>query len=871
MKFKYLLIASLALSACAREQLDTVQADSTDAEESSASEDAAYQSGLSYILFSDEMIDLVEADLSSGSTTTKSSGLNEALEELGVSSIERLFPDAGEYEPRARRFGLHKWYKLRYDESVSLTKAGESLASIEGVEEVERVQKIKPLTFNDPYFSYQWHYGTADDYYGINLQKAWDEYTVGSDDVIVAIVDGGIQSTHEDLKGTCLSEDEGACSFVSGYDLTPMAHGTHVAGTIGCLNNNNRGLCGIAGGDYKSGIDGVRLLSCMIFVEDGDDTYSGDAASAITWAADHGAVVCNNSWGYDADYNGDGTVSEAEANTYRNSTVPTSVQTAIDYFIEYAGCDNDGNQLEDSPMKGGLVVFAAGNDAIDWGNPAYYEPVLAVGATDENGDQAYFSNYGDWVDIAAPGYWVYSTYTGNQYAGMAGTSMACPHVSGVAALVLAYRGRQGYTPDMLKEAIIGGANYDILDSSTEIGPLLDAYGAITWEDVAGIVPPEISSYGVSACGNVLTFSWEVEADSDGIMADSYITLATTDYDLLGDIDLDNIPSGVTTATLARADSTVGTSLSLQMKDLEFDTPYYVTMVSRHKNGNYSALSEVKSISTTENNPPVFTFSDGDSYSVHAHQSLEVSFTVADPEGYEGISVRISSDTGGAASLSETSDGAYSISINSQGADAGTYSLSLTAEDYHGGVSTYKISYQLLPNHAPTLLSDIPNVIFTSLKDNITLNLYDYFTDEDGETLSCTLSESTSGVVSYTISNQLLLIEAKGYGTVTLTVTATDTLGESTSASFIVLVRSSSAIVDAYPNPVKTTLYIRTGEEALSTGVKLVSETGKEVYSATALTSAFSPLAVDVSSFAAGKYLLYVDYDGNEYELSIVKL
>lgn len=869
MKVRYILVALLALTACVREQLTTEPADE---QESSVTADAAYQAGLSYVLFSDEMIDLVEGDLASGGITTKSEGLNEALEELGVTSIQRLFPDAGEYEPRARRFGLHKWYKVTYDESVSLTKAGESLSGVEGVEEVERVQKIKPLTFNDPYFSYQWHYGTAEDSYGINLQKVWDEYTVGSDDVIVAVIDGGIQSNHEDLKGTCLSEDEGACSFVDGYELTPMGHGTHVAGTIGCLNNNNRGLCGIAGGDYKSGIDGVRLLSCMIFVEDGNDTYSGDAASAITWAADHGAVVCNNSWGYDADYNGDGTISQAEADTYRASTIPSSVQTAIDYFIQYAGCDNDGNQLEDSPMKGGLVVFAAGNDELDWGNPAYYEPVLAVGATDEDGNQAYFSNYGDWVDLAAPGYYVYSTYTGNQYAGMAGTSMACPHVSGVAALVLAYRGREGYTPDMLKEALIYGANYDILDSSTEIGPLLDAYGAITWEDISSLVPPEISSYSVSATGNVLTFQWEVEADSDGNMADKYLALATTDESLLSGIDLDEIPSGVTTVSLDRSDETAGTTLSIDITDLEFSTRYYVSMASYMRNGIYSALSEVTAISTTENNPPEFTFPDGDSYSVHAHETLTVSFTVVDPEGYDGLSVEISSDTGGAVTLSEDSDGQYSLSIYGQGADAGTYYLTLLAEDIYGGVSSYTISYELLPNHAPTLANEFSNVLFTSLKDELTISsLGDYFSDEDGESLSYTLSESTSGIISYTLISPTLYLEAKSYGSVTVTVTATDALGESVSASFVVLVRSGSATVDAYPNPVKTTLYVRTGEEALSTDVKLVSETGQKVYSATATTSAFSPHAIDVSSFAAGKYILTVVYGGATYELSIVKI
>jgi hypothetical protein len=121
---------------------------------------------------------------------------------------------------------------------------------------------------------------------------------------------------------------------------------------------------------------------------------------------------------------------------YINKT-PESDKAAIDYFVKYAGFDENGNQT--GPMAGGLVVFAAGNDAVNVGYPSDYENCMAVSAIAGDYTEAYYTNYGDWVDIAAPGgdefknHLVISTVPDNKYAGFQGTSMACPHVSGVAA------------------------------------------------------------------------------------------------------------------------------------------------------------------------------------------------------------------------------------------------------------------------------------------------------------------------------------------------------------------------------------------------------------------------------------------------------
>lgn len=110
------------------------------------------------------------------------------------------------------------------------------------------------------------------------------------------------------------------------------------------------------------------------------ETLNGSVPTAIKWAADHGAVICQNSWAYSYDMNGDGKLNSSELAKALAGKVNTSDRVAIDYFIKYAGCDNNGNQLPDSPMKGGLVVFAAGNENIKNGVPANYEPVVAVAA-----------------------------------------------------------------------------------------------------------------------------------------------------------------------------------------------------------------------------------------------------------------------------------------------------------------------------------------------------------------------------------------------------------------------------------------------------------------------------------------------------------
>ena len=540
---KYWLAALAAVACTVQEPVETQAPKASEPEVSTA-----FVPGTAMVEFDDALTALIEEDLAGG-VATKSASLDAMLFDLNIEKLERVFPYAGEFEERTRREGMHRFYKVSFREDVPVTKAVASIETVPGVVSVSPERKIKLRGFDDPKLSSQWHYinskySDAD----INVKEVWEKYTVGSNRVIVCVVDEPVDPTHPDLQWNLWTDAGGHTGYnfaKNSYDLSintakgygDIGHGTHVAGTIAAVNNNGVGLCGVAGGDYAAGIPGVRIQSCAIF--SGED-YANDSATAnaIKWGADHGAVISQNSWGYVADTNGDGKVSASELSDYKSTTIYSALKKAIDYFITYAGCDNNGNQLVDSPMKGGLVMFAAGNENIDYDPICNYEPVIAVGAFRETGKKASYSNYGSWVDIAAPGgegtstsNSVWSTlpnkiadgyghtettgyYGGN---GWAGTSMACPHASGVAALIVSYYGGEGFTNERAKEILFAGLG-DTIGGSSPIGKKLDALKSFQYGGSISGDPLVLSATEVDVRAHeVKTVTLTVTASPDAVV------------------------------------------------------------------------------------------------------------------------------------------------------------------------------------------------------------------------------------------------------------------------------------------------------------------------------------------------------------------
>ena len=217
-----------------------------------------------------------------------------SLTQQGVVTMRRLFPDAGRFEERTRAEGMHKWYVLSYEEGHAMTRASEGLL-LEGVEMIEYCPKIELVgntelvevlsvstkassssVFDDPMLDQQWHYynrGTASSSVSgcdINVLPVWRNYSTYSKykgDIIVGIVDGGIDYKHEDLKDNMWRNPEKTGENVYGYNfvtgsfvITPEDHGTHVAGTVAAVNNNSIGVCGVAGGDLKKKIGNFFII-----------------------------------------------------------------------------------------------------------------------------------------------------------------------------------------------------------------------------------------------------------------------------------------------------------------------------------------------------------------------------------------------------------------------------------------------------------------------------------------------------------------------------------------------------------------------------------------------------------------------------------
>ncbi len=473
----------------------------------------------------------------SGYVTTGMKTLDQLAEQYTVYDMQPVFSGPAllaRYSERHRKWGLHLWYDLSMDpkhDVADVVRLFQRLDEVDVAEPVFHKQLVGGEIFDwheeafirnddldewtpdDPQFGAQWHYHNTGQSNGtpgadISLQQAW-AIEKGSPDIIVAIVDDGIQFNHPDLQAN-MWEDIGFNFVDNNSNVVPGDHGTHVAGTVAAVSNNGVGVAGVAGGSGAG--DGVRLMSAQVF----RGNTSGGFALAPVWAADNGAAISQNSWGYTAP-----------------GVFEQAVLDAIDYFNVNGGGD---------VMEGGITIFAAGNSGSSGDlYPGYYEGAMSVAATNHNDQRSSYSTFGPWVDISAPGGettgnnsgGVLSTVTGSGYAFYQGTSMACPHVSGVAALILSY------APDTL--LLTNVDLYEILVTTADdhydvnpnfIGQLgsgrLNALRALQEVDnyAMGLINP--SSFSAMAVGTEeVELSWNLNASQDPVL------LAFSDHGTFG--------------------------------------------------------------------------------------------------------------------------------------------------------------------------------------------------------------------------------------------------------------------------------------------------------------------------------------------------
>lgn len=671
-------------------------------------------------------------------------------ETFSVKKIKRVFPDAGIFEAKHQEFGLHLWYELEFvpSKNVTITSCIETYNKDENIQICEAIYE-KTLynegtystitdTVNDSRLREQWHYNNDGQTGGtvgadISLFEAW-QIESGSNNVIVAIIDGGIDNNHVDLSGAMWvnsaekngtagidDDNNGFIDDINGFNfvsntgtINPHSHGTHVGGTIGAVNNNNIGVCGIAGGDTVN--NGVRLMSCATFESYGNGGFD----KAFVYAADNGAVIAQNSWGY------------TSAGYYEQS-----VLDAIDYFIANAGYDATGNPI--GPMQGGLVIFAAGNDGNDSQHyPGYYENVLSVSATNHNDVKSYYSNYGTWVDIAAPGGETYTTSQGvlstlpyNSYGFYQGTSMACPHVSGVAALIVSKYGENGITPKIVWDRLVETSDNIDSKNSSYVGKLgrgrLNAYKALLTDD--GVPPNAITDFNIiDSSMTSITLQWT----ATGFSADSGIA---SSYDLRYaeyEITEENFHTQSKVKTILRP-KVVGSIETFTIDNLKAESKYWVAIKASDYYGNTSTMSNIGIVSTKD--APILSFSPKEI--IHSTDSgftdtllvsisnigqLDLHFSFPD---YSQVSSTASSSSASLNNFGDDGSDGYGYSWKDSDAEGGPSFNWIDISSIGKAIALYDNDYKMaeLPFNFP-FYGEFKSEVYISSNGYLSFNSYD---------------------------------------------------------------------------------------------------------------------------------------------------
>lgn len=682
-----------------------------------------------------------------GQVVTGVESLDQLNRQFNVRKFSRVFPHAGKHEARHRKYGLHLWYEVSLDKSISVPAMLRSYQSDAQILRVEPVYKkaligsgsahygprvvdvpALPGTSNDPMLESQWHYHNTGQTGGtagadIHLLEAWKIET-GKKNVVIAVTDGGVDVRHPDLvKNLWTNTDEiagnnadddnnGYVDDVHGYSfvhqsakILPDNHGTHVAGTVGAVTNNSQGVAGVAGGSGTG--DGVRIMSCAVFHA---DTLADGFAEAYVYSADNGAAISQNSWGYT-----------------QPDVFEQVVLDAIDYFIAEAGKNELGQQV--GPMNGGLVIFSSGNyDEERNYYPAFYDHVVAVASSTHTDKRSRYSNYGSWIDITAPGGETYermeegviSTLPDGNYGWFMGTSMACPHVSGVAGLILSKFGRQGLSAQAVRQRLLQSVdNIDALNAGYE-GKLgsgrLNAQRALGQADQPP--PPAVTDLKVvSKEIGQITLQWTSPGE-DSHAASAYdLRYSTTP--ITAENFLKAAPIETITAPLEP-----GSLETVVVDGLAGGVVFYFAVRSQNFSGSFSAISNVVSATSLET-PVIAISANALTADLVTAQKSSRKITVTNTgKGPLDFTAAVSTTSHRFASVSPAegvlAPGASTdliVSFDATGLLAGSYSQTLTIESNDPSKQTISIplTLRVTNNGAPIAVATPSTLDFKSVQ------------------------------------------------------------------------------------------------------------------------------------------------------------
>ncbi len=397
--------------------------------------------------------------------------LADTLVALGVESQQKLFTSVDDF--------LKNYYLLYLKQGTNIQDLYKKLSDVPEIDsitpdyilktdkpdkETTNVPSVQspPISDeepNDPYFvdGQQW------DMNSIDMKKAWNIKRAGAE-TVVAVIDTGVDYNHPDLVGKVIKGK----NYINNTDdpMDDHGHGTHVAGTIGAITNNGIGISSVSWG--------AKILAIKACDNNGD-CITSNVVRGISYALSQGVKVINISIA--------GVGSCTRENFFGGDRVYEDV-------------------IKEANSKGAIMIVAAGNNNQDAKNevPGACEGVVAVGATNQSNERwvssdSTGSNFGDKIDLSAPGSPILSTSVQNGYSIRNGTSMAAPHVSGVAALLLSFN--KNLSSSELKKCIVESAGK--IESDRYIGGLLNAYnalmrcGASNPQSISALTPTSIPS------------------------------------------------------------------------------------------------------------------------------------------------------------------------------------------------------------------------------------------------------------------------------------------------------------------------------------------------------------------------------------------